>query len=209
MWIPKTAAEVEEAAARGDLEETHTFDAKSALPAAKKNRDLAVDVDAMTVDGGPLLYGLGEDEDGRLTVLAPVELAGTPERVAQIVETSISEPPFIRIQTLPLEEDTSKGYVLVIVSRSPRAPHQVISAGDMRYYGLGAKGNRVLSEAEVAAALRAPRSPRSGSPSAACVVVADRSQYRRLHRVAPPQRFRFERLAGQALVIDRHAQERR
>jgi len=37
MWIPKTAAEVEEAAARGDLEETHTFDAKSALPAPKKN----------------------------------------------------------------------------------------------------------------------------------------------------------------------------
>jgi hypothetical protein len=151
MWIPKTAAEVEEAAARGDLEETHTFDAKSALPAPKKNHDLAVDVDSMTVDGGSLLYGLGEDENGRLTVLAPVELAGAPERIAQIVETSISEPPFVRIQTLPLEEDPSKGYVLVIVPQSPRAPHQVISAGDMRYYGRGAKGNRVLSEAEVAA----------------------------------------------------------
>jgi hypothetical protein len=36
MWIPKTAAEVEDAAASGDLEETHTFDAKSALPAPKK-----------------------------------------------------------------------------------------------------------------------------------------------------------------------------
>jgi hypothetical protein len=151
MWIPKTAAEVQEAATRGDLEETHTFDAKSALPAPKKNHDLAVDVDAMTVDGGSLLYGLGEDENGRLTVLAPVELAGAPERVAQIVETSISEPPFIRIQTLPLEEEPSKGYVLVIVPQSPRAPHQVISSGDMRYYGRGAKGNRVLSEAEVAA----------------------------------------------------------
>ncbi len=68
----------------------------------------------MTVDGGSLVYGLGEDKDGRLTVLAPVELAGA-QRVAQIVETSISEPPFVRIQTLPLEEDPSKGYVLVIV----------------------------------------------------------------------------------------------
>ena len=76
MWIPKTAAEVQEAATRGDLEETHTFDAKSALPAPKKNHDLAVDVDAMTVDGGSLLYGLGENENSRLTVLAPVELAG-------------------------------------------------------------------------------------------------------------------------------------
>jgi hypothetical protein len=70
VWVPTSASEVEEAAARGDLEETHTFDAKAALPTAKKNHDLAVDVDAMTVDGGSILFGLGEDEDGRLTILA-------------------------------------------------------------------------------------------------------------------------------------------
>jgi hypothetical protein len=151
MWIPKSADEVQDAATRGDLEETHTFDAKRALPTPKKNHDVAVDVDAMTVDGGSLLYGLGEDDNDRLTVLAPMELAGVPERVAQIVETSISEPPFLRIQTLPLVEEPSKGYVLVVVPQSPRAPHQVVSGGDMRYYGRGAKGNRVLSEAEVAA----------------------------------------------------------
>jgi hypothetical protein len=151
VWIPESAAEVEEAAQRGDLEETHIFDAKSVLPVPKKNHDLAVDVDAMTVDGGSLLYGLGEDRNKRLTVLSPVDLVGAPERIAQIVETSISEPPFIRIQTLPLENDSSKGYVLVVVPQSPRAPHQVISGGDMRYYGRGAKGNRILSEAEVAA----------------------------------------------------------
>jgi hypothetical protein len=151
VWIPKSAAEVEQAAARADLEETHTFDAKGALPPPRKNHDQAVDVDAMTVDGGSLLYGLGEDKNKRLTVLSPLELAGTPERIAQIVETSITEPPFIRVQTLPLEADPSKGYVLVIVPQSPRAPHQVISGGDMRYYGRGAKGNRLLSEAEVAA----------------------------------------------------------
>jgi len=151
MWIPRSAADVEEAAARGGLEETHTFDAKVDLPTPKKNHDLAVDVDAMTVDEGSLLYGLGEDENGQLTVLSPIELPGAPERIAQIVETSISEPPFIRVQTLPLDRDGSKGYVLVVIPQSPRAPHQVISGGDMRYYGRGAKGNRVLSEAEVAA----------------------------------------------------------
>ena len=151
MWIPKSAAEVENAAARADLEETHTFDAKKGLPPAKKNHDIAVDVDAMTVDGGSIVYGLGEDKNKRLTVLAPFGLAGAPERIAQIVETGITEPPFIRVQTLPLDIDPSKGYVLVIVPQSPRAPHQVIADGDMRYYGRGAKGNRVLSEAEVAA----------------------------------------------------------
>jgi hypothetical protein len=139
MWIPKSAAEVEDAAARADLEETHTFDAKKGLPPAKKNHDIAVDVDAMTVNGGSIVYGLGEDNNKRLTVLAPFELAGVPERIAQIVETGITEPPFIRIQTLPLENDPSKGYVLVIVPQSPRAPHQVIADGDMRYYGRGAK----------------------------------------------------------------------
>ena len=151
MWIPKSAAEVENAAARADLEETHTFDAKKGLPPAKKNHDIAVDVDAMTVDGGSIVYGLGEDKNKRLTVLAPFGLAGAPERIAQIVETGITEPPFIRVQTLPLDIDPSKGYVLVIVPQSPRAPHQVIADDDMRYYGRGAKGNRVLSEAEVAA----------------------------------------------------------
>ncbi len=56
----------------------------------------------MSVDGGVLVYGLAEDKNKRLTVLSPIELAGSPER-AQIVETSLSEPPFIRVQALPLE----------------------------------------------------------------------------------------------------------
>lgn len=150
MWIPKSAAEVEEAARRGDLEETHTFDGKLALPTSKKNRDLAIDVCAMTVDGGTLVYGLGEDQNERLTVLEPFELAGAPERAAQIVETSISESPFIRIQSLPVEGDPSRGYLLIVVPQSARAPHQVTVGGDMRFYGRGAKGNRVLSEGEVA-----------------------------------------------------------
>lgn len=150
MWVPQSAAEVEAAAQQGDLEETHTFDAKKTLPIAKKNRDLAEDVCAMTVDGGSLLYGLGEDSNQRLTVLAPIALKGAPERVAQIVETSIYEPPSIRVQALPLETDESKGFLLVVVPQSARAPHQVISGDDLRFYGRGAKGNRILSEREVA-----------------------------------------------------------
>jgi predicted HTH transcriptional regulator len=150
MWTPKTASEVEEAAARGDLEETHTFDAKVALPTSKKNHDLAVDVDAMTVDGGSLIYGLGEDKNKRLTVLSPIVLAGARERVAQIVETSISEPPFIRIHAPPTDADLTKGYLVVEVPQSPRAPHQVTSGGDLRFYGRGPTGNRILTEGEVA-----------------------------------------------------------
>lgn len=150
MWVPKSAKEIEDAAKRGDLEETSALDAKVALPAARRNHDLAVDVCAMTVAGGSLIYGLGEDENKQLTVLAPLSLGGAADRVAQVVETSISEPPFIRIETLPSEADPGEGYLLVVVPPSDRAPHQVISGGDMRYYGRGAKGNRILSEVEVA-----------------------------------------------------------
>ena len=104
----------------------------------------------MTVDGGSLLYGLAEDKNKRLTKLSPIELAGASERVAQIAETSISEPPFIRVLALHTDADPAKGYLVVAVPQSARAPHQVISGDEMRYYGRGAKGNRILSESEVA-----------------------------------------------------------
>jgi hypothetical protein len=151
VWVPKSATEVEDAAARGDLEETHTFDAKAALPGPRKNHHLAIDVCAMSVAGGSLLYGLGEDKSKRLTKLSPIELAGASERVSQIVDTSIAEPPFIRVVALHTEADPAKGYLLVVVPQSARAPHQVTTGDEMRFYGRGAKGNRILSENEVAA----------------------------------------------------------
>jgi hypothetical protein len=58
----------------GDLSETAIFDAKIAFPKRGKSRDLAIDVAAMANDGGTLLYGVGEDEHGRLTVPNPFEL---------------------------------------------------------------------------------------------------------------------------------------
>jgi hypothetical protein len=58
----------------GDLSETAIFDAKIALPKRGKSRDLAIDVAALENDRGTLLYGVGEDERGRLTVLNPIEL---------------------------------------------------------------------------------------------------------------------------------------
>jgi hypothetical protein len=54
LWIPRSAAEIEDAAQRGDLEETHTFDGKEALPTPKKNRDLAVDVEFRIGNADPV-----------------------------------------------------------------------------------------------------------------------------------------------------------
>ena len=150
MWIPESADEVAGAVNSGSLEETASFDAKEALPGKGKSKDLAVDVAAMANDGGVLLYGVGEDEHGRPTVLTPVPLAGAAERVDQIIRTCISEPPEVQIRALQDREDSSAGYLVVAVPTSPRAPHMVTVSKDHRYYGRTAAGNARLTEGEVA-----------------------------------------------------------
>ena len=150
MWVPKSEKDILSAIAAGDLVETASFDAKLALPGKGKSKDLAVDVAAMSADGGTLLYGVGEDENDRPTVPQPFELVGARERVDQIVRTSISEPPAIEVYPIPTDDDPSVGYLVVHVPASPRAPHMVTVGKELRYYGRGATGNVPLSEGEVA-----------------------------------------------------------
>jgi hypothetical protein len=150
MWVPRDAKEIEEVVSRGDLQETSSFDCKKELPASKRNKDLAIDVAAMSTEGGVLLYGVGEDNQERLTVLAPFSLDGVEDRIAQVVATSISEVPYIEVKGHPCTEDSTMGFVSVLVPQSARAPHQVIVNDDKRFYGRAAKGNRRLGEAEVA-----------------------------------------------------------
>ncbi|MDQ3302895.1 MAG: ATP-binding protein [Actinomycetota bacterium] len=96
---------------------------------------MAVDVAAMANDGGTLLYGVDEDDHGEPAVRTPIQLDGARERVDQIVRTCISEPPDIEIRAIPTEEDEGKGYLVVAVPLSPRAPHMVTVGKDNRYYG--------------------------------------------------------------------------
>lgn len=151
MWVPRDAEQIERAARSGELAETSSFDAKRELPAnSKRNADLAVDVAAMSTDGGVLLFGVGEDQHKRPTNPVPFMLAGVADRISQIVATSIMEVPYIDVREYPSAEDPARGYVAVIVPQSPRAPHQVTVGGDLRYYGRSANGNRRLTEGEVA-----------------------------------------------------------
>jgi hypothetical protein len=152
MWIPGSVGEIEHAVARGDLEETSSFDGKKDFPPPTKkgNASVAVDLAAMSTAGGTILYGVGEDERERLSVRNPIVLAGASDRIAQIAQTSIAEIPHIEFKPYTLPDDPAMGYLLVIVPPSPRAPHQVTVGDDRRFYGRGAKGNRRLSEQEVA-----------------------------------------------------------
>jgi hypothetical protein len=148
MWIPTTEEEIIKVVTSGSLEETAIFDAKKELPS--KNSELAKDIAAMANDGGVLLYGVDEDATGRPTVLAPIPLPGQRERITSIVQTSIAEAPKISISAIPTSSDPSKGYLVVVVPPSDRAPHMVVVKGDNRYYGRTATGNYPLNEAEVA-----------------------------------------------------------
>lgn len=150
VWAPRDTIELEQRVRSGTLAETPSFDAKLQLPEKKKNESLAVDVAAMSTDGGVLLYGVDEDEAGSPRLLAPFALAGSRERISQIVSTSISEVPHIDVRAYPLDDDPSRGYIAVIVPPSPRAPHQVSVKGNLRFYGRDATGNRILTEGEIA-----------------------------------------------------------
>lgn len=129
MNVPASTAEIETVARAGSLRETASFDGKKQLPIPKKNESPAIDVAAMSTDGGCLLYGLGEDEEKRLAVEAPFRLADASDHVDQIAQTSIVEPPHIEFREYRTDADPSIGYLLVIVPQSARAPHQVISGG--------------------------------------------------------------------------------
>jgi hypothetical protein len=148
MWIPKTEQDIISATQHRALEETSVFDAKKELPT--KNQEIAKDIASMANDGGVIVYGIDEDENNRPCIPNPIPLAGQPERISSIVRTSITEPPQIEITTIPSNSDASKGFIVVYIPLSERAPHMVVVKGEHRYYGRTAAGNTSLSEAEVA-----------------------------------------------------------
>jgi hypothetical protein len=150
VWVPADEDELRSAVDRGDVAETASFDAKEALPPPGKNVDVAIDIAAMSTDGGVLLYGVGEDEHGQPTRLTPMPLAGAAERIDSVRLTGIAEPPDIVFHPIPSAEGDGLGYLAVIVPASPRAPHMVTVGKQARYYGRGATGNRMLLEADVA-----------------------------------------------------------
>jgi hypothetical protein len=150
MWIPKSEEDIEVATSNRSLSETVTFDAKREIPT--KNVATAIDVSALAnSSGGVLLYGVDEDSSGCPCVLNPIPLANQRERIEQIVRTSIDEVPVFKIfPEISTRADSAKGYLVVLVPPSERAPHMVIVKGERRYYGRGETGNYILSHAEVA-----------------------------------------------------------
>lgn len=146
MWVPKSEEEIDASIDRGDLEETHTLEFKGQLD--KNSKEMAKDICAMTVDGGVIIYGIGEDDNAQF-IRTPIPLKGQPERIDQIIGTGIHERPAADIKPIPTKADPSVGYIVVAVPPSPRAPHMVIARNNNRYYGRADKTVYRLEQGQV------------------------------------------------------------
>jgi hypothetical protein len=120
VWTPKTWESVE--GLMGFASETPSLDFKRQLGTPE---DIAGDIAAMTVNGGVLLYGIGEDKK---TVVAsevlPVQLAGAEERLRNIAGSRISPQPDFTVEAVADPSDPTRAVLAVVIPASGLAPHQ-------------------------------------------------------------------------------------
>lgn len=138
------------------LPEDADLDFKKGLYTEAKKLDLATDVAAMAnAQGGVVILGVEED-NGRARKLHPLELReGEDRRMREIVARNAAPVPSFRIQHVPSAADPAQGYYLLLVPRSPHAPHAVrVNAESLRYPRRYGAQTLYLAEAEVADAYR-------------------------------------------------------
>lgn len=151
MWKPSSADELIQAINANTLpHESAAFEVKEKLPDRQANRELAADVAAMATDGGVIIYGVRENKATNTFTSKPIELAGVKDRISEILTSNLRERVEFDVSLLAMDGDPSKGFVVVDVPASPRAPHMVEVKGEYRYYGRVPGGNKELTEAEVA-----------------------------------------------------------
>jgi hypothetical protein len=149
IWRPRTWKDAQDAAASGLLDESRWVDLKRELKAGRLgNNDLAVDVAAMSLEGGLLLYGI-TDHESRAGEVVGVELAGMADRVDQVARMKVHPPVIVRSVEIPDPDRPGWGCLLVIVPPSAQAPHMV----DNIYYGRGDRANRKLSDQDIRQAI--------------------------------------------------------
>ncbi|MDC9004100.1 helix-turn-helix domain-containing protein [Mycobacterium marinum] len=137
--------DIRHAADNGLLVESHCLDLKRELdpPSPAANKNIAKDIAAFALDGGTMIIGV--DEDTSPPSLHPIDLAGLAERVEQIAAMRVQEGVAISTVNIELPSEPGRGYLVVQIPASSRAPHMV----DGRYYRRGDKTNEVMSHAEV------------------------------------------------------------
>jgi hypothetical protein len=145
-WAPTTEEDIRVAVDTGLLKESHYIDVKREAGSSRNaNKETARDIASFAIDGGPLLYGVEEDNSTGVFTCAPQPLNGLIEKIDNIARTAIEPPLVVNSVAILSDDDPSLGYVLVNISPSPVAPHMV----DGRYYGRAERSKRVLSDGDV------------------------------------------------------------
>jgi len=140
MWRPSSWKDV--TVAIGALSESPDLDFKRQL---SSNNDISKDIAAMTLLGGVIAYGIDEDTQARANAVTKIPLAGVPEKIQLLVNTTIAPVPSIDITVLREDPSDDEGVVVVSVPRSPFCPHM---ARD-RFPARAGTVTRYLSELEV------------------------------------------------------------
>jgi hypothetical protein len=144
IWSPRSEEEIQQAADNGLLVESHYLDLKREVTATDSGtKGIAKDIAAFAIDGGTILIGVNEETTP--PSLYPIDLKGLAERIEQIGAMRVEEGVIVTTTVIESPPGSERGYLVVSVPASPRAPHMV----DGRYYGRGDKTNVVLSHGEV------------------------------------------------------------
>lgn len=145
-WEPRTIDDVQAAIDNGTLRERHWVDFKGGWsPGPDGATELARDLASFANDGGCLVYGISERKVQ--ATIAPVDLIGKQNHVDQVTDARCDPPLVVESYEIRVDDDPSKGLLIIHVPPSAQAPHQV----DGRYYGRNDSTKHVLADHEVAA----------------------------------------------------------
>lgn len=145
-WAPKTEDDIRVMVDSGLIKESHYVDAKRETGGTQsERRETARDLASYAIDGGALLFGVGEDKESHAMYLDPQPLNGLVEKIDNIAAMLVDPPLTVVSEEIPGEKDPALGYVLAHIPPSPIAPHMV----DGRYCARAERTRRVLQDSEV------------------------------------------------------------
>src|SRR5215468_3650280 len=147
--------------------------------ADKDRRELAGDVAALANSaGGMLVLGIEEDEHAH-AVAAPVVTVSDGEirRIHQVIAEKVAPIPVVDVRPVPDPAVPGRGFLVIAVPHSPRAPHAVVVNEGLRFPVRHGTTTRYMPESEVATAYR-ERFARARSQSERAAAIEAKAHWR-------------------------------